>query len=445
MASGRIELVHNFEGETGFVILRWYKTTAPLTAASGLVDGNTVTEVVYPAPHGQESLLIEELDPVMYFVKAFRSADGSTIDEQINVLACDAAIAARYILTMLTYIVGRGETGDPVEGDTVLRDSRLENQNYTIEERGTGTIVPPGEVGAEYVDRSDDGGGWDWIEGKQFWEGGVYFVFVQNRVDTDPGTSISGPYTDILTITEDTPYTFEDFNGWNVVVDSVNTTVTVDLEELATLADARFKLITHTGTQRNTIVQLASGNTAWFRGEEVNKIIMGRGEWLELLIKNSGLWIIAGQTFHEQIGALLWHRSTTPLLNTIIADGGLYDMEDYPRVEQYLDTISTVTLGAWTTDQGKWGRSSTQFRTPNLIDQFIRGVSSNPGRSQAEEVGPHVHQFRPGNGGGITTTPGGGALIVNNSNPYNADGYVLTNTGTENRPANIGLIPHICI
>lgn len=446
--NGRVQLTHNFEGETGYVIIRWYKTTSPLTAASGLVNGSTVTQVVYPASHSQESLLIEELDTVMYFVKAYRSADGVSLDEQINVLAVDAAIAARYILTQYTYVVGRGETGDPVDGDSGLRDSRLENAVYTVEERGTGKMIPPGEVGAEYTDRSDDGGGFDWVGDKTFNEGGVYFVTVQERIDLAPGggsSGGSGTYSDVVEIPITTDYDIDDHNGKILAFTGVDETpLSFNLAALSTLADAGFKIETHTGLQRNVTLQLNTGDTAAFRGTTVNKIILGQGEWLEVRIKNNKLYV-SGNTGHDRLGEETWGRNTTPPINRLVADGSLINAANYPRVAEYLDTIITVSTAAWVSDKGKWGRTGDDIRVPDLRDYFLRAVGSNPGRTQAEEIGPHVHPFFPGNGGGVTTTPGGGALIANNSNPYTASGYVLENTGTENRPKNIGLIPYICI
>lgn len=442
MATGRIFLRHNFDGETGYVIIRWFKNTSPLTPASGLVNGSTVTQVVYPAPHTEQSLVITEIDAVMYTVRAYRSTDGVNPDEQINSVAVDASQSAINILSQIIYIVGRGETGDPYEGDTGIRDSRLLDKEYNIEERGTGTLVPE----TEWIDRSDDGGGFDFAqEGKVFYSGGVYVVTIQERQDIPTGTGFAGVFGDVVIVTEDTEYSIDEHAGKNVITSSTDPVLTFSISQLSTVGDSRVR-IQHGGTQTNTVIQLYAGDTVFFRGSAVNKICLGKGEWIELLIKNNVMYVVAYQTAHNTLGMIRWLWAINDQPNTVIAAGaGPFELAEYPRVAEILSTTTTVSLAAWATDRGKWGLTGSQFRFPDLIGYFIRAVSSDVGRTEAEQVGPHTHPFYHGRNGGIDNNPNGGGIANNLLNPITENGYVLVNAGSENRPKNMGLVPHICI
>lgn len=456
MAFGRLEIVHNFDGEVGYVIIRWFKTTAPGTPASGLVNGVTVTEVVYPFPHDQESLLIEELDPVMYRVVAFRSADGITPDEEITSLACDASIAARYILSVLTYIVNRGNPGDPFPGDTGLRDPRLLNKNYIIYERGTGPMIPPeeSEVG-EYVDRSDDGGGWDWTDpDKIFNEGGVYTVSVQERVDIAPATGGSSDYNEVIDISG-TP-TYDVTTHSRKVLNAVfaGAVGSLAIPNLSLVGDSKFKLITHEGTQRNVIVQFDVGNTVEFRGQPVNKIVLGKGEWIEILFKDNIAYVTGYSTNHDVLGFVEWSWNDADGVNTMIADGaGPFNETDYPRVSELLDSLpvnTKVSIATWnsdTTQQGKWGRSAGQFIFPKLINNFVRAIATNGGRYEPDTVGPHTHSFTTGDIAGRSDNANDRDVMLPNTPGMTRTTATNSGTGssTETTVKNIGLIPHINI
>lgn len=448
MPAGRIEIKHNFTGLADFLIVRWFKSTAPASPASGLVDGSTVTQVVYPSPHGEKSLVITEIDPEFYTVRFYQSADGATPDAELPVpLSIDASQAAMNILTTYNYIVGRGEEGDPVDGDTGLRDARLLNKNYSVYERGTGPMIDPEDPSAEWVDRSDDGGGFDWVtDGKVFNEGAVYTVVVQNQQDIPDGGGGGSDYNDIVLIDADTTFDVATHAGKVLLAtDGVIRTLTMPL--LASLGDCKFRLM-HYGNQTNTVLQLGMGNTVAFRANSVNKIILGKGEWVECLIKNNVLYVTSWQTQHELLGSIRWLWENTVEQNTLVATdstGSQLNESDYARVTEILDTLpagSIVSLASWSANKGKWGRGSGKFIVPYLVDQFIRAVATDMGRLQVAQTPPLVilaSQLSITDAGATDTklTAGG------DSSPANP---ITINPGsTENRPQNIGLAPHICI
>jgi len=357
MLTGRIELVHNFTGETQYVILVIHKTTAPSTDVICVINGVAgQTRIAYPAPHGQESVLFEDLDPEMYFITAWRSSDGVALDTQINILACDAKSGAIYPITKLEYVVGRGQPNDPADQDTGLRDARLKGKFYWIEERGTGPMLGDAPS-AEYVDRSDVGGGWDWVDSaKKFNDLAVYTVFVIERVDipSSPPTA-GGNYRDIFIMSSN--FTFDPAtHGGKLIVANISALVgTITFPAFATLADFNVKIETHQGTFRNIVLQFAGGNAVMLRRDARNSVIMGIGEELELLLRNNAMYILghAGADW-ERIG----ERIIAPRLglNALLADGTQYNISDVPRLKWYLDNkanpseIVSEGIGV-----GQWG------------------------------------------------------------------------------------------
>lgn len=341
---GKIEITHNFTGETDYVILVPHKTTAPLADVICTINGVVgQTRIVYPAAHGQESVLFEDLDTVMYFITAWRSSDGVALDEQINVLACDAKSGAQFPVTRLEYVVGRGETGDPVDNDHGLRDSRLLSKKYWVEERGTGTMLEL-STSAEYLDRSDDGGGFDWIDDdKNFHDGGVYVVFVIERVDFEGGGSSTGgtDFNDVFILSEDLPYDPGTMSNKVIIADGLTVVLTLTVPNLGTLADQKFRLQTHGGAQRNLVLQLDGGDSVEYEGETLNSIILGKGEWVECLIKNNVLYVSGDKTAYQRLGETKLVRVLES--NGLQLNGTVYQQTDVPRLMWWLDNKAAAS------------------------------------------------------------------------------------------------------
>lgn len=142
------------------------------------------------------------------------------------------------------------------------------------------------------------------------------------------------------------------------------------------------------------------------------------------------------------------------LINAVFANGGLLDRDVYPRLWEWVQGAGAdiiVTDENWNNvalnNKGKfsYGDGSTTFRVPLLYTPgFFRGVdgsSRKAGSYEAEMVGAHNHPYKR------TRTDTIGTRYENNSIRQGSDRGLWTgddvntsnNTGTENRPSNIGV------
>jgi hypothetical protein len=461
MPQGSLSIRHNFAGLTDFLIMRWYKSTAPATELG---------RVVYPAPHSEQSYVIENLQPVWHIIEFWYSSDGVTLDSNPLTLAGNARSGAVYPIERFVYVVDRGESEagvwvDPVTNDTGIRDTRLLNTLYWVEERGTGSLIP-----AEIVDRSDDGGGFDFTEPlKTMNSGAVYIVTAITRVETG-GDSDSEAVTGegIFILDADQDYSHALHNGKTLIADFSTTTGELVIANLLTVQDGGFKLQTHTGMQRNVIIQLDTGDTVDFRKQAVNKIILGEGEEIEIKFVDNVMYVIDHTTNHERLGQRIW-SDIRIMLNTLIADGTTYNQADYPRAIELLDSLpvgAVVSYTTWNTSQvidgitrypykGFFARDNGAgtFRVPDMRSQTLKAVSATDGsiiagRYENQQMMPHDHDLRGSfsyggyDGGGNTFF-----RIRNTTDGFDTVSKVVSDAGSGNDQIvnNIGMYPLICI
>lgn len=479
MPNGFLNLSHNFAGESQFIVAEWVKSTAQGTPVVGHVTGapglgaqndTDQTQVFYPAPHVNEQLQIINLPEDWMLVRFWRSSDGTAKDVLLLELAGNARTGAVYPITRYEYVVDRGYNNttpvvtegvwsDPVTNDTGIRDTRLLDKTYWVQERGTGDLLA-----AEITDRSDAGGGFDFVELlKVMNSGAVYIVYVLERIEAngdDSGISASNDDVYILNSNED--YDPVTMGGRTIIADFATTIGTLTIPNLAIVADSRFKIQTHTGTQRNLVIQLDVGDTVNFRKQAVNKIIMGEAEELEFLIKDNVMYCLSPSPNHDQLGKQIFAYMV--LLNTLPGDGVSRVLADFPRVEELLDALpvtSVVNDTVWNTssvaadgqtvyvNKGKWMRDGANFRPPLIEGYVIKGVSQATvsGRREHQELMAHDHDLRGSfsyggyDGGGNTFF-----RIRNLTDGFDTVSKVVSDTGgTQNIVNNIGLYPLLCI
>lgn len=498
MKPGRIELVHTFQGETNYVILRWYKTSAPLTSATGYVTGTglgaqnatTRTNVVYPAPHIQESLLIEDLDPVMYLVKAFRSSDGVAMDSEIFTLACDAGANATYSTITYTYVVDRGEGdatpgsvwNDPVDGDTQLRDERLNLQTYDVWQRMIGRLLPPSVSNNEWIDRSDAGGGFDFnIPGKVFESGQVYWATVAITIAApSSSSSVIGGFIDgVVPLTIDGDFDPDTmFNKLLYANFAGSGGAQLTFINVSVIPDGFFKVSTHGGNQKYLQLQFDSGDTIRYMSEDKNVIYLGKSEEISIFVKDNVFYVLDDTTGYRRLGQRIWGDKLE--LNTLYRDGTQYNQSDYPRLMEFVDSLpvgNVVSEAVWASsitdangqtiypNKGLFARDdgAGKIRVPDDRNMFMRSLKyldatvdaerqiNKPGGHQSHAFFKHNHTVASTNSNNSSSDT---ADVVRGTSPGTVNtkgglgsGKTIGETGNaiETRSENIGLIPLLCV
>lgn len=484
MGLGFLNISSNFTGESQFIVVEWVRSTSQGTPVIGHVDGQGLgaqddtnqTQIFYTAPHSNRALQVTQLPEVWMVVRFWRSSDGVAKDTMLLELAGNARTGALYPLTRFEYVVDRGLSdgdiwGDPEDGDHGLRDQRLEGGEYWIEERGTGTLLT-----TEIVDRSDVGGGFDFADPlKTMNSGAVYIAFLITRMDLPGEDSGSAPppaevVDDIFILTVNQDYNPVTMGGKTLIANYAATIGTLFIQDLALVADSRFKLQSHYGAQRNVVIQFSAGNTIRFYGTDVNAIVLGNYEDIEILFKTGVAYVMQSRTAHGDLAKLVW--SYKDQANTLPADGALLSEASYPRVVQILDSLpasSVVGSVAWSTssvaadgqtvfaNKGKWMREGGNFRPPDLRTRVIKALSAldgsvAAGRYEHQETMSHDHWMANATDNGGTpylstnhSTGGNTGYALNGSSVLPAQFKTGPSGGSANIVNNIGLLPLISI
>lgn len=386
MPNGRIEIKHNFASETDYVIITWRKTS------------NLLAEVgrhVYAAPHTEESLIIEGLDPVMFLVTPYRSADGVALDQIIpNQLAVDARTGSIFPITRKEYVVGTGGV-NPAADQGSLRDPDLLNKAYYVEERGTGSLST-----TEITIRNDDGGGFDFTDvDKKFEDGRRYFIYIIERVDAPDLSGGNGNGYNVVVITANTDFDPDIANSL-IVANFAGNKGKFTFGNLLTLPDCRMKFQTHGGNQIYLQIQLDVGDTINFQGEEKNVIYLAKGEELEIIIKENVMYVLSYSGNAKIRGSVhLDHYSArhTEKKCYVLADEdtGVLDGEDYNGLyEIVLGMSGTIDLADWAANKGKFAYDTSlvtkNFRVPSLRGQAVKTTyfpANAPGVLEPQQVG----------------------------------------------------------
>lgn len=473
-----LTISHNFAGETGYIIAVPKKTTAPLSDVICTIDGvPSQTRKAYSAPHSQRSMLIEVLDPVWYYIKFYRSVDGTTLDEEILTLAGNALTGSLYPITKLTYVVNRGQSGtnpdweDPQEGDQGIRDERLLDQVYWVEQRAVGTLRED-----EITDRSDDGGGFDFTDDeKTMADGDTFFAWIIEKVDAAPTTSGSSDFNDVVILTTDTDYDPSLHSGKTLIANWLSNIGILTIPNLSLVSDSKFRLQTHGGTQSFVGIQLDTGDTVEFLKGDKNVIWLGSGESIEIVIKDNVMYVVGYDGDYRRVGQRIWGDVVDMELNAIVRDGTQYSVDDLPRLVEWISVmgISTISEG---TGVGQWGYSEVVdgetiypnkgkftlgggfIRIPDDRDKVLMGLKNTDGTTdslrQSQGAGgfqkntfkEHTHKTRGSfsyggyNGGGNSFL-----RMKSGADPFLEEGFNESVGDDKTRMDNTGMIPLLIV
>lgn len=357
---GSATLVHNFTGETLYIICVPKKTTAPLADVICTINGVPAqTRIVYPAAHGQESVLFEGLDPVWYFFTFYRSVDGVALTEQVNIIAFNVATGASYPALKFDYVVNRGDFetdvwADPVTDDTELNDTRLAGAiKLIIFERGTGPMLD----NAFTVKLT---GGWDWTESKVFTEDGVYSVLAIFKVNAVPVTTTGagGGYDGVIILDSNIVYNPVTHNNKILYVTDATS---LTFPNFSALANCKSVIQTHALSGLNIKLLLDTGDTVKFRGEDFNIFILGRGEVLEFYVLENQMYVFDYEGDYARVGT----RELCSLmpLNGLGLDGTQYIQTNVPRLMWFIDKLPAGAVVSEGTGVGQWAEAITDTDT----------------------------------------------------------------------------------
>lgn len=279
---------------------------------------------------------------------------------------------------------------------------------------------------------------------------GVTFTVVSfqpsSSIITSPGgTAPSSPALGQLwQDTSQTPDELKMYDGTSFVrVDPLGITQTA--------ADARYLQST---TAATTYLPLTGGTLTGdltLNGAPTTNLMAATKAYVDAEIAN-----IPAATDLTPAGTVIYTARATAPTGYLVANGADISRTTYADLFAAIGTI----YGA--------GDGSTTFTLPELRGEFIRGLDSGrgidtgrvQGTAQAEEIGPHTHPLSdPGHSHSLNYTPikDGGGICANRGDAgschdmstgggvnSNSTGISISNnTGTENRPRNVALLPCI--
>ncbi len=461
-------------GYTGSLLIRWLKAAAPLTEVGRSAALSFPYDDIYS---------ITDLDPVVYIVQLWRSADGTALSELIKSWEIDATLFNEVSAITYQYRVGRGSSGsspawaDPVDGATTLSDARLDGatqDDLYVVEAGYGP-----KLNSEY--NLHAGGGIELLGGATFNQDTNWFITLQ-RVVTQSVAPTSNSDYDIKILEND------DFTAGSIDFDSTfykricdvqysGSVGTVVFPALTLIPDTKVRFTTHGMTAKSLILQLNAGDAVNFLGTSRNAIILGRGEEIELYVKSNAVYVAYYAGDARRVGSRFFGDKQE--LNTLFADGTEYDQADYPRLIEFMDSLPTGNVLDYTTwalsqtvthlqnedgtvqatktvypNKGMFARNdvSGKFKVPDMRNMFIRALTSvtggadserlqsKPGGYQIDALMSHTHKI-----GGLWNETGGGNP-AGGSTFNETPNFVIKKTGgAETRGENIGLLPQIGI
>lgn len=416
-------------------------------------------------PHGQvyNFSFVNNIRDIVYRIDLYDQPGGVGVGNLIKSHNVTVSTSTLIVDADIETIVDGGQPEDPTGGaSTSPIIPALVGKDFYVVQRGIGQLREVRDV--ETIDNLD--GSYSLTGGNTFNTQDTYVIKIRAQyVVNPPGSQSISIYKDILLITTDTDLTSADF-GKLLIVDGSTPVVTLQLPALATIIEKVSLFIESVGTSHiNVVLKAAIGETITATGTTSNTFILSRGTKAELMKLGTTLYGFTDDNDIKCRGQIEWGYSVG--LNRLWADGTEYLTANYPGLKKAMDNMQTgtvVTYTQWATNSYKGffalSDDNTHFKVPDLRNKFIRALNGTgtdaqrltqgPGGAQAEMIGPHYHltgtetdtvdgsQYRQGavhhirgwNGGVLTT---------------NFPASTASNDGTENRPANIGLIPLIII
>jgi hypothetical protein len=403
-----------------------------------------VDSLIYDAPHPQRQWTFYNLEPSQSYFFRWTEIDGSALDIQTLADAIITLPAAGSIeIKAPQEIVADFTPGWVSAANTVTMDGTSGTDDWRtwdihLEKVGFGTQFT---LSAENYT-------WDPVTGILTLTDAIspyekYWVEFEPKV-LPSAPVINLPFTSVRTITANATILATDFGTKLILIEGASPYLEVTLPPISTVVELR-QLHIKTGRISHScaaIVSSDSGAIDWLQGART-KLYMGICESLIIfrigsewhILNADGNFKIVGERVSEFAGSTLVYNKI-PLdgtICTITAQARLF----YDYVNR-LPSGEVVTYAAWSTGDNKYKYSladgSGNFHVPDLRDLFERQTDGTrlPGQYQADMVGPHTHEYNPGDQTGLSDNANDRSVMIPGSTSKTTD----ANTGTETRPKN---------
>lgn len=435
------------------------KTTTPL-----VIEAQESYAPPHPATRNVVIPAAGDIDPVIYYVDFYESANGISFDLLLAQFVYDLKNQI-VISERRFYVVGGPGANDPAPDQTILTDAYLDGKTISgVFKEGMRYLRPSTETIPEW--QTYAGGGIELLNDLIFSGGEVVSIEISYLADQTTVTGTNGMYNGVELIDTNTTLSITHRNKRLRCESAASNVLVVTMEAIAGVADGTFYHFTSNGGNQNQTRILPNGSeTIKYNGENYPEISIGKGEFIRI-VKTGSFWE-AELTHHNvlQVGERFsgtWkdQPSCKP------EDATLYDGDEWPRIWWWINNKlpsthkvvdDTVINGGYTHPTDKIGlfvihSTLKKFRVPNtqnLSERALKNftaygadaerVYDYPGGLQNEMIGPHVHT--------LPADASGSADIQSLVNSGNADegisashltGYNVG--GTENRVKNFGVI-----
>lgn len=383
-------------GITNDLISVIYNTLAPAAE---------IQRIVKTPPHASpHDFSFTNLPVGTYIVKIHESPDGVTLGNLRHDFWVNAAITNTTVYDKKTFQVGLGRTApyyDPAPGDTQYVNPDLDGLDYLVFKPGYGILDWVADI------QTIPGGGFEFTNGQDFFDGELYTILVNNLVQSVSG---SGP-----TVTFPAGRVFMsgdllfDATMYSKFIEvGANNSCTLTMPVVASIPDnTTFSINTHGvgPAQPFRFVKLVTPTGGFIvNGVSRPSITIGRGEsWF--FAKDSNYWfVLSGSDSYSRVGQIVYSFGKPPL-NSLQLVGDWYLYSDFERLNSEhisqlpaSDVIISATQGFVPTQEQrtKWILGPTMFWLPDHGGLYHRmqdywgniDPARTPGDYVSDSVGP---------------------------------------------------------
>ena len=428
------------------LVVAIYDSSAPSTV---------VASQVFNAPHiAPVNIEFTNLDPLIYIIKTWESPDGSASGVLRHSFI--ATPESQNTVSREDLFITAGPTTGFNGGDNQYIDTSLAQWNYTVEQRGVGSLKPGIDIQIFAT------GGWGFINGYVIQDQETFVMHFQATITIQSGVTsqIAGRlYADEVTVAATTVL---DATYLGKVIKLASTSAAVfDVTLPPSNTSPNMKQIcfmSEGGAHKMVNIKASGSDTISCLGQNLTSVSLAQDEEIEMYNYN-GTWRIKSPVdFFKMVGELVYSMSKL-IPNTLLCDGRILSRAQYPRLWNFINTKLDPSLliseTAWNLQDStvgsetyllypnkikfSTGDGTTTFRLPVLVAStafgakddsnnprtiggFLRGIDDTqrmPGTIQVDGVGnfkasiegPTFQFHYSGNAGekftGLGTAPGG--------------------------------------